>query len=335
MEKFFIERINIFGNNVTRESVIRNQIEIDEGDPFNEILYNKSLNNIKALNFFESVEGNVTAGNEFNTKIIDILIQSKQMNPIIYFDELDKVSESPKGDEVIGLLTHLTDVTQNNCYHDKYFSEIDFDLSKVLYIFSYNDENKINPILRDRMYNIELKGYTVDDKLSISKRYILPKIRSNINFTEEDIIFTDEIIKYIIKNYTDDEEGVRNLKRCYEIIYTKLNLLKLLKSDNEEMYKLLNITNSTVLPLILTNTIVDNSGDTIQTETKNIRGIKVCNEGGDIQIGDFLVTSSREGYFMKQADDILRSYTAAKAGQIVNFGTDTERSEIYCIMLCG
>ena len=84
-----------------------------------------------------------------------------------------------------------------------------------------------------------------------------------------------------------------------------------------------------------TNTIVDNSGDTIQTETKNIRGIKVCNEGGDIQIGDFLVTSSREGYFMKQADDILRSYTAAKAGQIVNFGTDTERSEIYCIMLCG
>ena len=158
------------------------------------------------------------------------------MNPIIYFDELDKVSDSPKGDEVIGLLTHLTDTTQNNCYHDKYFSEIEFDLSKVLYIFSYNDEHKINPILRDRMYNIELKGYSLEDKLVISRQYILPKIIENINFNDKDIEFTDQVIKYIINKYTDKEDGVRNLKRCYEIIYTKLNLLKLLKDDNEEMY---------------------------------------------------------------------------------------------------
>ena len=188
-------------------------------------------------------------------KIVDILIQSKQMNPIIYFDELDKVSESPKGDEVIGLLTHLTDTTQNNCYHDKYFSEIDFDLSKVLYIFSYNDETKINPILRDRMYNIELKGYSYDDKLIISKQYILPRIRININFSENDIVFNDEVIKYIIQNYTDNEEGVRNLKRCYEIIYTKLNLLKLLKNDNEEMYRLLNINSKTVLLILQMNSL--------------------------------------------------------------------------------
>ena len=73
-EKFFIERINILGNNVTRESVIRNQIEIDEGDPFNQILYAKSLNNIKALNFFEDVQGKISDGNKFNTKIIDISI---------------------------------------------------------------------------------------------------------------------------------------------------------------------------------------------------------------------------------------------------------------------
>ena len=190
-------------------------------------------------------------------KIIDILIQAKQMNPIIYFDELDKVSDTPKGDEVIGLLTHLTDTTQNNCYHDKYFSEIDFDLSKILYIFSYNDETKINPILRDRMYNIELKGYTVDDKLSISKQYLLPKIRNNINFSENDIVFDDTIMKYIIIKYTEGEEGVRNLKRCYEIIYTKLNLLKLLKSDNKEMYKLLNINTNTIIPLTLTTEIID------------------------------------------------------------------------------
>ncbi len=81
-EKFFIERINIFGNNVTRESVIRNQIEIDEGDPFNQILYAKSLNNIKALNFFENVDGEILDGKEFNTKIININITEKATGEI-------------------------------------------------------------------------------------------------------------------------------------------------------------------------------------------------------------------------------------------------------------
>ena len=82
IEKFFIERINILGNNITRESVIRNQIEIDEGDPFNEILYTKSLNNIKSLNFFEKVNGEILDGNKFNTKIINILITEKPTGEI-------------------------------------------------------------------------------------------------------------------------------------------------------------------------------------------------------------------------------------------------------------
>ena len=81
-EKFFIDRINIFGNNVTRESVVRNQIEIDEGDPFNQILYTKSLNNIKALNFFENVEGEIVDGEEFNSKVININITEKATGEI-------------------------------------------------------------------------------------------------------------------------------------------------------------------------------------------------------------------------------------------------------------
>ncbi len=81
-EKFFVERINIFGNNVTLESVIRNQIEIDEGDPFNQILYAKSINNIKSLNFFENVSGEILDGKEFNTKIININIVEKATGEI-------------------------------------------------------------------------------------------------------------------------------------------------------------------------------------------------------------------------------------------------------------
>ena len=93
-------------------------------------------------------------------KIIDIVLQCKNMNPVIYFDELDKVSETPKGEEIIGILTHLTDTSQNNRFHDKYFAEIDFDLSRCLFIFSYNDESKVNAILKDRMYRIQTKGYS-------------------------------------------------------------------------------------------------------------------------------------------------------------------------------
>lgn len=166
-------------------------------------------------------------------KIIDILIQCKTSNPVIYFDELDKVSETPKGEEIIGILTHLTDTTQNDKFHDKYFSEIDFDLSKCLFIFSYNDENKINPILKDRMYNIETKGYDHKEKSIISNKYLIPKIEKEINIDSGSITFDDDTLKYIIENFTQEEKGVRNLKRCFEIIYSKINLYRLMRPDSK------------------------------------------------------------------------------------------------------
>ena len=162
-------------------------------------------------------------------KILQIIIDSKCMNPVIYFDELDKISDTPKGEEIAGILTHLTDTSQNSQFHDKYFAEIDFDLSKCLFIFSYNDESKINPILKDRMYRIQTKGYNQKQKTIISNDYLLPKIREQVKFDKSDIIIPDTTIQYIIDNLCNKEDGVRNLKRCLEIIYTKLNLYRLMK----------------------------------------------------------------------------------------------------------
>ena len=162
-------------------------------------------------------------------KIVQILIESQCMNPVIYFDELDKISETPKGDEIIGILTHLTDTSQNSNFRDKYFSEVDLDLSKCLFIFSYNDENKVNKILRDRMYRIQTKGYDKKQKIIISNNYLLPKIQEQIRFDPNDIQITEEALNYIIDNNCEKESGVRNLKRCLEIIYTKLNLYRLMK----------------------------------------------------------------------------------------------------------
>jgi ATP-dependent Lon protease len=162
-------------------------------------------------------------------KIVQILIDSKCMNPVIYFDELDKISDTPRGEEIAGILTHLTDTSQNSQFHDKYFAEINFDLSKCLFIFSYNDENKVNPILKDRMYRIKTKGYSAKEKTVISNNYLLPKIREQVRFTTDEISIPNDVLSHIIDTHCNKEDGVRNLKRCLEIIYTKLNLYRLMR----------------------------------------------------------------------------------------------------------
>jgi len=190
-------------------------------------------------------------------KIVQILIDSKCMNPVIYFDELDKVSETPRGEEIIGILTHLTDTSQNQQFHDKYFSEVDFDISKCLFIFSYNDESKVNPILKDRMYRIQTKGYETKEKIIIARNHLLPKIREQVNFSEADVIVPDDTIQYIASTeaLTKGESGVRNLKRCLEIIYTKLNLFRLVKPDDNMFSKEIDIKVS--FPFTVTRKDVD------------------------------------------------------------------------------
>ena len=199
-------------------------------------------------------------------KIVDILIQTKCSNPIIYFDELDKVSDTPKGEEIIGILTHLIDSTQNSSYHDKYFSEIDFDMSKALFIFSYNDESKISPILRDRMYRIATKGYESKEKKIIARDYLLPHICAQIRFDPDNIVLDDATLDHLIERYTEKEAGVRNLKRCLEIIYTKLNLYRLMKPDSAlfKDEKSLKVE----FPFVVTRDIVDRLIK-LETEDKN------------------------------------------------------------------
>ena len=188
-------------------------------------------------------------------KIVQILIDSKCMNPVIYFDELDKISDTPRGEEIAGILTHLTDTTQNSQFHDKYFSEINFDLSKCLFIFSYNDENKVNSILKDRMYRIKTKGYSGKEKTAIANNYLIPKIREQVKFNNNEIIISDEVLSYINENYCNKEDGVRNMKRCLEIIHTKLNLYRLMKPGTNLFQDEMSL--KVEFPFVVTKNIVD------------------------------------------------------------------------------
>ena len=166
-------------------------------------------------------------------RIVDILMETKCMNPIIYIDELDKVSKTEHGKEIIGILTHLIDATQNDSFQDKYFSGINLDLSKVLFIFSYNDPEQIDRILLDRIHRIRFDNLTIDDKKTIVAKYILPEINEKMGFCDT-VILSDELIEYIIETYTM-EPGVRKLKEVLFDLYGEINIEMLKCNDYENI----------------------------------------------------------------------------------------------------
>jgi ATP-dependent Lon protease len=166
-------------------------------------------------------------------RITDILMETNCMNPIIYVDELDKVSKTEHGKEIIGILMHLIDSTQNTGFQDKYFSGIDLDLSKALFIFSYNDPSQIDKILLDRIHRIRFENLSLDEKKVIAKKYIIPELNRKMGFFDS-VILTDELIEYIIETYTC-ESGVRKLKEVLFDLFGEINIELLRQSNTTNM----------------------------------------------------------------------------------------------------
>lgn len=170
---------------------------------------------------------NYTYEGSKNGKLVDILIENKCMNPIIFFDELDKVGNNLNGSDISGFLTHLTDYTQNDSIHDRYFADIEFDFSKCLFVFSFNDPSKINPILRDRITIINMKGFNSKEKLCIGRDFTTPKLGRDIGLKDHKYTITDETFRYIIDTYCSNEPGIRRLEKAIEHILMKVNLYQL------------------------------------------------------------------------------------------------------------
>ncbi len=176
-----------------------------------------------------SVNGSTLVGHNFTYvgstwgRIADILMISGCMNPIIFIDEVDKISTTEYGKEITAVLTHLTDMTQNDSFEDKYFSGIPLDLSKALIVLSFNDASLIDPILRDRITTIDTKAYTLNDKLHIIQEYMLPTILKEVGFDKNEIILNEDIITHLINTYTN-EAGVRKIKEKIVEIVRDINL---------------------------------------------------------------------------------------------------------------
>ena len=186
-------------------------------------------------------------------RIVDSLMHAGTMNPVMYFDELDKISTSPQGEEIVSMLIHMTDRSQNNQFHDRYFSGVDLDLSQCLFVFSCNDIDRVHPILRDRMTVINCAGYSEKDKSIILKDYIWPHVLEQLKFDMQDILLPQTSINFLIKEYSDSEKGVRTLIRVVESMMTRVNMLRVTNHPSMKDYK---FHMEVMFPLTLTEDII-------------------------------------------------------------------------------
>jgi ATP-dependent Lon protease len=143
-------------------------------------------------------------------RIIQSVRKVKTGNPVMILDEIDKVGHDMRGDPSSALLEVL-DPEQNNSFYDNYL-ELEYDLSKVLFVATANDLNSIQPALRDRLEIIHLNGYAVEEKLQIAKKHLIPKQKAAHGLENKSIRFSNSVIEKIIQDYTR-ESGVRELDR--------------------------------------------------------------------------------------------------------------------------
>lgn len=154
-------------------------------------------------------------------RIIKSLIKAETSNPVIILDEIDKLGSDQHGDPSSALLEVL-DPEQNNSFHDNYV-DIDYDLSKVMFIATANNIGAIPPPLLDRMELIEVSGYITEEKIEIARRHLIPKELENNGLTKDNVKFTPSAIEYIIENYTR-ESGVRELEKKISKVMRKIAL---------------------------------------------------------------------------------------------------------------
>lgn len=210
-------------------------------------------------------------------KFVEILTSAGCMNPIIYLDEIDKISEH-KGREINGILTHLLDEEQNNKFQDNYLSNININLSRALFVIAFNEHDKVDRIVSDRMKIIYIDSPNVDAKVTIASNKMIPDIINTLNIKKDKFITLDnELLKYIIESKVPKEEGVRQLRKCLEKLFNRINYLfltgqykdsnlsitKLETSYNDvnDNLSLLNIKEAEVETVHITKSFIDNCLD--------------------------------------------------------------------------
>jgi ATP-dependent Lon protease len=188
--------------------------------------------------------------------IVQSLIDSKCMNPIMYFDELDKVSENSGGKDIYSFLTYLTDATQNHEFSEHYFHGLKFDMSRVFYIFTFNDKEKIDKILLDRINLITVPEPSTTEKCEILYSHCLPEILKNTGLKGTELLVTRDNVQSLVNSnlFIKDPSstGIRELYRILEMTIMEYNKSKILDAsahfDFERLLKMTVESKESTLP---------------------------------------------------------------------------------------
>lgn len=161
-----------------------------------------------------------------------ILLKSKRLDMVLLLDEIDKIPDTAEGKSISSVLLHVLDKTQNYRFRDMYMPEINLDLSKILFVCAANDVDDIDPVLRDRMSIINIKGYSLSEKVCIAKNHIFGKIKNDLKIKDSDIIINDEELTYLIDKKTENTAGMRDVERKLYELCERIILLKYAKNIN-------------------------------------------------------------------------------------------------------
>lgn len=154
-------------------------------------------------------------------EIAQCMIRMEKKNGIMFFDEFEKINDNQN---VVNTMLHITDTTQNAEFKDNFFGDLRIDLSNIWFICSMN-EKPMDKALSDRIFYIQVKGYSKKDKIQIVEKYTLPTVLKNIGLKVDDIQIPEEIIEKIIDKVSDSEEGVRRLNQSIHVLVSKLSFL--------------------------------------------------------------------------------------------------------------
>ena len=229
--------IELIGKWISNPKSIGKSIGLQGPPGVGKTLFAKALGKILNIPFSQINVGgmddaSVLTGHSFtyvaaqNGIILDNIIQGQSPRCVMFFDEIDKTGIKHGVNEIMNVLIHLTDPNTNDKFNDKFFQEVTFPLDKVLFVFSYNDVNKVDKILLDRIEQINVNAYNTLDKIEIFNKHLLKEICSDISLDPNIFTFNNDTLTYLIETFTH-EAGVRELKRKIEKFMCKLNLEKL------------------------------------------------------------------------------------------------------------
>ena len=245
-------------------------------------------------------------------RIIKSIKKAKSSNPVFVLDEIDKVTRDNHGDPSSALLEVL-DPEQNETFHDNYL-ELDYDLSKVMFVATANSLATIQPALRDRMEIIEMNGYTIEEKIQIAKRHLLPKQIKLHGIKEDQFTISDEMLEKIVDQYTR-ESGVRTLEKMISKMIR--NVAKSIAMDQKFDYS----PNIKIIEKVLGAPKFDRDRVTDNSVAGVVTGLAWTSVGGDILFiesslskgkGKLSVTGNL-GVVMKESVTIAMEYLKAHA----------------------